>query len=118
MSTLRGSMSQPIAILELMSTTSIEFSNFALEISQACRGLGIKVPMYRTAPPGTSTRRRIRRFEDGSSLITIATHGRHNAEVLADMVEGAIAANPTDARASELRSTVTINFQPDDLRAA
>lgn len=88
----------PRAICVLMSVTSISsapsvrFAVTARAVADGARALGLVVPAFRSPPrlPGAS-RTIVRRSE--GTVVSVAAKGRPFGSVVADLVEGVIAAN-------------------------
>lgn len=69
------------------------------------RRAGLFPPGYRSPP--TDGDRSLRRRRDGSAVVSVRIRGRAPAEVVADMVDGMLAANNQDpAAAKALRDTL------------
>lgn len=83
--------------------TSLEFAEAVRCLSAAARRAGYRAPAFRSRPQGTA-RRTIRRRADGSATVAVALRNRPQPAVLADLVDGVIAANClVGAPAGELR---------------
>ena len=83
--------------------TSLEFAEAVRCLSAAARRAGYRAPAFRSRPQGTA-RRTIRRRADGSATVAVALRNRPQPAVLADLVDGVIAANRlVGAPAGELR---------------
>ena len=64
----------------------------ARRLSEASRRLGIEAPGFRSPPRAPGVRRSVRREADGSATISVALRGRPGVAVMADMVDGVLAA--------------------------
>ena len=54
---------------------------------------GLVAPGFRSPPRVAGAHRTLRRYGDGSGLVSVRCHGRPAADVLADMVEGVLVLN-------------------------
>ena len=76
------------------------FAEAGRRLVAAATALGVQAPSFRTPPRVAELDRTIRRASDGSVLVSVRSRGRPPQAVLADMIEGVIAANnlqPTEA---------------------
>lgn len=73
--------------------SSLEFARAARQISQAARMARYEVPAFRSPPKVPRCRRSLKRRTDGSITVSIQIKGRPFAAIVADMVEGVLAAN-------------------------
>jgi hypothetical protein len=62
-------------------------------LSEAARSAGIEPPGFRSPPGSPGVRRSIRREADGSATVSVAMRGRPAISVIADMVDGVVAAS-------------------------
>ncbi len=76
-----------------MEATSLRFAVSARVLSDAARAAGLVVPAYRSPPRIVGRSRTIRRRADGSATVAVALRDRPWPAVLADMIEGIVAAN-------------------------
>ncbi len=74
-----------------MSTT-LRFAQAVRTISESARLQGLVVPMFRTPPRATGAVRTLRHTRRGP-VVAVATAGRPWINVLADLVDGVVAAN-------------------------
>lgn len=72
--------------------SSVRFAAIARRLSESARGSGIEAPGFRSPPRSPGLRRSIRRERDGSSTVSVALRGRPGVAVIADMVDGVVAA--------------------------
>jgi len=72
--------------------SSLRFAAVARELGQAGRGRGMEVPAFRSPPRLPGVRRAIRRERDGSTTVSVALRGRPAVAVVADMIDGMVAA--------------------------
>ena len=75
----------------------------SLRVAEAVRSLGIEarrhglaMPAFRSPPRLAGVHRSLRRRPDGGIVVAIVLRGRPWAAVLADMIDGVIAANRLD----------------------
>lgn len=72
--------------------TSLRFAAVARELGEAARRRGLEVPAFRSPPRSPGVRRAIRRESDGSTTVSVALRGRPGLAVVADMIDGMVAA--------------------------
>ncbi|MEZ5410493.1 MAG: hypothetical protein R2761_20875 [Acidimicrobiales bacterium] len=72
--------------------SSLRFAAVARELGQAGRRRGMEVPAFRSPPRSPGVRRAIRRERDGSATVSVALRGRPAVAVVADMIDGMVAA--------------------------
>lgn len=72
--------------------TSLRFAAVAKRLSESARAAGAEVPGFRSPPRAPGVRRSIRRESDGSATVSVALRGRPGIAVVADMIDGVIAA--------------------------
>jgi hypothetical protein len=73
-------------------SSSIRFVRAVQALGAAARARGLVVPGFRSPPRLTGVQRSIRRFPNGA-MVAVVVRGRPWPAVLADLVEGVIAAN-------------------------
>ncbi len=84
--------------------TTVLFTQAARTLSSAAHHMGLRSPGFRCPPKATGVDRSLRRRPDGSATVAVRVRGRASAAVLADMVDGVIAANHlTGEQAGEAR---------------
>ncbi len=84
--------------------TSLDFAESARRLSEAARQVGQAAPGFRSPPRSPGCRRSIRRRRGGEAVIAVQVKDRPSVAVLADMVDGVIAANRLVGRpAADLR---------------
>lgn len=84
--------------------TSLRFAALARRLSESARTIGVGVPGFRSPPRAPGVQRSIRRESDGSATISVALRGRPGIAVVADMIDGVIAAAElTGVEAGQLR---------------
>lgn len=72
--------------------SSLRFAAVARELGQAARHQGMEVPAFRSPPRSPGVRRAIRRERDGSTTVSVMLRGRPAVAVVADMIDGMVAA--------------------------
>ncbi len=80
-------MSHPIS-----SASTVDFASAARTLTSEARRRGLIGPSYRCPPRLVGVDRTIRRRGDGA-IVSVRLRGRPWAAVLADMIEGVVAAN-------------------------
>jgi len=84
-----------------MSSRSVRFAEIGLLLAGESRRSGGLAPSFRS-PPRTSGRdRALRRRADGSVSVAVRLSGRPFVAVVADMIEGTIAANRLEGQVAE-----------------
>lgn len=73
--------------------TTVLFAQAARRLSATASSLGLSAPGFRCPPRVTGIDRSLRRRPDGSATVAVRVRGRASAAVLADMVDGVVAAN-------------------------
>ncbi|GIU85140.1 MAG: hypothetical protein KatS3mg008_1915 [Acidimicrobiales bacterium] len=76
-----------------MTADLIDFANAARALSRAAAVLGLRAPTFRSPPRIPGSTRTIRTHSDGTCTVAVSLRGRPRPAVLADMVEGVVAAN-------------------------
>jgi hypothetical protein len=71
---------------------TVEFATAARTLAREARRRGLVGPSFRCPPRLVGVDRTIRRHEDGA-IVSVRLRGRPWAAVLADMIEGVVAAN-------------------------
>lgn len=84
--------------------TSVRFAHLARQLGQTAQDHDLRPPTFRSPPRVAGVRRSIRRQPDGSATVAVAIRGRPAAAVVADMIDGIVAAN-------ELRSSATAGLR-------
>lgn len=72
--------------------SSLRFAAVARELGQTARRRGMGVPAFRSPPRSPGMRRAIRRERDGSTTVSVMLRGRPAVAVVADMIDGMVAA--------------------------
>lgn len=84
--------------------TTVDFASAARELTRVARQLGLVGPSFRCPPRLVGVDRSIRRRPDGA-VVSVRLRGRPMPAVLADMIEGVVAANGlTSPSADRLRA--------------
>jgi uncharacterized protein YbjT (DUF2867 family) len=99
--------------MEFAST--VDFAQAARALSRAARRAGLDAPSFRCPPRLVGADRTIRRRASGA-VVSVRVKGRPKAAVLADMIEGVVAANrlvspSADRVRSELWELVSESIQ-------
>ena len=76
-----------------MEATSFRFAAAARALTTAARRAGLASPSFRSPPRLRGATRSLRRRADGGATVAVTLRDRPWAAVLADMVEGVVAAN-------------------------
>jgi hypothetical protein len=98
-------------------TYAARFGETARSLGRAARLRGLDVPTFRY-PPGLSGVQRSIRRRSGSATIAVVVRGRPWGAVVADMVEGVIAANDLDpGRADTVRAALWLVLEEPALAA-
>ncbi len=88
--------------MELAST--VAFSHAARALTRTARRHGVAAPGFRCPPQMVGADRTVRRRPDGA-VVAVRVRGRPLVAVLADMVDGVVAANGlTSPRSDRLRA--------------
>jgi hypothetical protein len=80
-----------MAVME--PSTSLRFAAAARALGLAGRAQGLRVPSFRSPPRLDGATRTMRRRRDGHASIAVVLRDRPWSAVLADMIDGVIAAN-------------------------
>ncbi|MFN2504322.1 MAG: hypothetical protein ABR540_08835 [Acidimicrobiales bacterium] len=84
--------------------TSVRFADAARRLAAECRMRGLVAPAFRSPPGLTGSDRTLRRRPDGGMVVAVRVRGRPMSTVVADLVEGVLAANRLDpGRAAVVR---------------
>ena len=81
--------------------TSVVFAEVARRINQTAAAAGLTTPSFRSPPRRRGLRRSITRRADGSATVSVALRGRPAMAVVADMIDGVLAANTSRASGSD-----------------
>jgi hypothetical protein len=92
----------------MVTSTSLRFSTAARTLADEARRQGLAVPGFRSPPRLPGAVRTIRRWPAGGVVIAVTIRGRPVADVVADMIDGVVAANGlTGGDADVIRSRLT-----------
>lgn len=80
----------------------LAFAEAARQLGMAVRGQGLIVPSFRSPPREVGRRRALTRHGDGSATVSVMVRNRIWEAVLADMIEGVVAANQMDGIDAEV----------------
>lgn len=84
--------------------SSMRFAEVARRINRVAVGCGLSAPAFRSPPRQPGLRRSITRRSDGSATVAVTLRGRPAVAVVADMIDGVLAANATSStRSAEVR---------------
>lgn len=102
-----------------MQATSLQFAAAARSLGSAARQRGLAVPTFRSPPRLVGVDRSLRRRADGAVVVAVRLRGRPWVAVLADMVEGVVAANGlTGGDADHCRTAMWAAVEGGGLQAA
>ena len=90
----------PCTIVVMEPGATLRFTAAARALADAARRLGLKPPSFRSPPRLGSVDRSLRRHPRGT-VVAVRLRERPWPAVLADMVEGVIAANDLSAAAAD-----------------
>ena len=77
----------------MLPADPVRFAAAARRLGGEARRRGLVVPGFRSPPRLPGAERSIRRRPDGAAVVAVRVHGRSLEAVVADMVEGVLAAN-------------------------
>lgn len=84
--------------------TPPDFAGTARRLASAARARGLHAPGFRTPPRQPGHDRTIRRYPDGSALVSVRVRGRLWDDVVDDLIDGVLALNDLHgAPAAEVR---------------
>jgi transglutaminase-like putative cysteine protease len=99
--------------------TSLRFAEAARALGQEARRLGLVVPGFRSPPRLAGVERSIRRHRSGHVSVAVVVRGRPWPAVLADLVEGVLAANGLQgAAAAQVRALLWAAVHEQSVLAA
>ena len=97
-----------------VGSRSIRFAESARTLGDAARRAGLVAPSFRSPPRVLGRDRTIRRRADGSVVVAVALGGRPFVAVVADMIEGTVAANRLEAgEADRVRRELWVALEGD-----
>ncbi len=107
-------MSQGLSTLVDMEATSLRFAAAARTLGLVARRQGLTVPGFRSPPRLAEVDRSLRRRADGGATVSVRLKGRPWVAVLADMIDGVIAANGLEgAEAARTRTRLWAAVEGD-----
>jgi hypothetical protein len=83
------------------ATAAFSFSEMARSLAAEARRHGLVAPAFRSPPRLHGARRTVRRFADGTCMVSVRVRDRAVADVIADMVDGVLVANGLTDQAAE-----------------
>lgn len=84
--------------------TSVRFAQIARQLNQVAKAAGMNTPAFRSPPKTRGLQRSIKRRPDGSATVSVSLRGRPAVAVVADMIDGVMAANePGSTRSAVVR---------------
>lgn len=100
-----------------MEATSLRFAAAARTLGHVARRQGLTVPGFRSPPRLSEVDRTLRRRADGGATVAVRLKGRPWVAVLADMIDGVIAANGLEgADAARVRTDLWAAVEGDTAR--
>lgn len=97
-----------------MEATSLRFAAAARTLGLVARRQGLTVPGFRSPPRLEGVERTLRRRTDGNATVAVRLKGRPWVAVLADMIDGVLAANQlTGAEATRVRTVLWAAVEGD-----
>ncbi|MEQ8718600.1 MAG: hypothetical protein RIE08_13395 [Acidimicrobiales bacterium] len=98
---------------------SLRFAEAARRLGGVARTRGLRAPTFRSPPKVVGATRTLHRRDDGSCSVAVLVKGRPWLAVLADMVEGVVAANDLDGvEAGRLRTDLWVVLAEAGVAAA
>lgn len=85
----------------VMEALSLRFGQVAQVLADEARAHGLRAPAFRSPPRLVGVSRSIRRQRNRSVTVSVALRNRPWAAVLADMVDGVVAANGLEGVAAD-----------------
>lgn len=99
--------------------SAIDFAVTARALADQCRAIGLAPPDFRSPPKVLGLTRTLRRRPDGSVTVAVAFKNRPQLAILADMIDGAIAANElTGVAAARARDELWLAVPNERAQAA
>ncbi len=99
---------------------ALRFADAARRLGAAAHEAGLSVPAFRSPPRVPGAARTIRRYPAGA-VVSVRLRERPFGEVVADMVDGVLAANrvpPADAPRLRSRLVAGLEVSPDGIEPA
>jgi hypothetical protein len=102
-------------MVDVMEASSIQFAAAARVLGDAARSQGLCAPSFRS-PPRLAVDRTVRRQGKAMATVAVRVRGRPWLAVLADLVDGVVAANQlTGAEAAHCRTELWAAVERNDL---
>lgn len=98
MRVIHGDNSEP----ENSTGRCLAFAETVRQLGMAVRDQGLVMPSFRSPPRQIGRRRTLTRHPDGSATVSVMVRNRVWEAVLADMIEGVVAANQMDGVDAEV----------------
>ncbi len=93
--------------------TPQDFAGTARRLASAARARGLQAPGFRTPPGQPGCDRTIRRYGDGSALVSVRVKGRRWDDVVDDLIDGVLTLNDLHgAPAAEVRLGLWDDLSP------
>ena len=90
-----------------MEAVTFRFADAARRLGDESRRMGLAAPAFRSPPRLPGVDRTLRRRPDGGAVVAVVLRGRPWAAVLADLIDGVVAANRlAGAAADRVRSSL------------
>jgi hypothetical protein len=87
--------------MDAVGSRSLRFADTARLLTDTVRRGGLTPPTFRSPPRVLGRDRTLRRRDDGPAAVAVRLGGRPFVAVVADMIEGVVAANQLDGPAAE-----------------
>jgi len=106
-----------MAVMEAVTTPmdALSFSTLARRLAAEARQLGLTVPGFRSPPRRAGAVRTLRRVAGGGCIVAVRRLERPGVDVVADLVDGVLAANGlmgTAGRAQRKRLLAAVASRP------
>lgn len=100
-----------------MPADSLAFARSARALASEARRRGLTAPAFRSPPGLAGADRTLRRQPGGGTVVAVRLRGRRLHAVVADLVDGVVAANGLSGPAAErLRASLWHAVRPDEAR--
>jgi hypothetical protein len=80
-------------MMQGVESPSLRFAEAVRSLGREARRIGVTMPAFRSPPRLDGVQRSLRRRTDGGAVIAVVVRGRPWPAVVADMIEGVVAAN-------------------------
>jgi hypothetical protein len=102
-----------------MRSPTLQFAEAVRDLGCEARALGLTMPGFRSPPRLCGVQRSIRRWPSGQATVAVVVRGRPWPAVLADLVEGVVAANALSGPAADrVRARLWAVLAPEGAGAA